>query len=378
MRISASLLRRVAVSYARSIAFWLGIALVMAAQQHYFERELGYHTGFFSLLAILSIRFTDYALLTPPLFYLVGRFPIQRSRPLRSLIAYALGVAPFVLCYTLIRLAIAPIWDDGLQRFVPWAFSMHNISGILYGTMGDQIATYITIVICAHAYKYFEQTRKEELERYELQQALATSELQALKSQLHPHFLFNTLHGISTLIDSDRTLAKTMLLRLSSLLRKALQHDSADLIRLEEEVSFLEQYLDLEKIRLGERLEVRWKIAAETDELLVPQMILQPLVENALLHGIACCREGGWIEIASRRTENSLELRVQNSVAGEQQRGMGLGLKNTQARLKFLYHDEATFTFAVTSERVATAAVTVPVFESSQRSSQTVSVARAQ
>jgi two-component system sensor histidine kinase AlgZ len=114
---------------------------------------------------------------------------------------------------------------------------------------------------------------------------------------------------------------------------------------------------------------VRWNIHPGTEEVLVPQMILQPLVENAMLHGIACCREGGWIEIVSRRAESLLELQVQNSVGGKSQRGMGLGLKNTAARLKYLYSDEATFSFAVGGDHVATSTLVLPAFELLPRAS---------
>ena len=119
-------------------------------------------------------------------------------------------------------------------------------------------------------------------------------------------------------------------------------------------------------MRLGTRLEVRWKIDPETKVVFVPHMILQPLVENAMLHGVACCRQGGWIEIVSRRAEGSLEVRIQNSVGGKSQSGMGLGLKNTAARLKYLYSDEATFSFAVGAEQVATTTLLLPAFGSQQ------------
>lgn len=342
----------------------MAIALVMAFQQNYFERELGYHTRFLSLLSIISIRFFDFALLTPPVFFLVQKFPINRHKPIRGLIAYALGGLPFVICYSLVRLILAPVWDTSLQRFVHWSFSLHNMAGVVYGTMGDQFSVYLTLVVAAHAYEYFNQARDEELERSELQQALAASELQALKSQLHPHFLFNTLHGISTLIDSDRALAKAMVIKLSSLLRTTLQHGSADLISLQEEITFVESYLDLEKMRLGTRLEVRWELDPETLQLLVPQLILQPLVENALRHGVACCREGGWLEIESRRVADTIEIQVRNSVGGRGQAGTGLGLENTRARLKHLYADEAMFSFTLADTHVATALLVCPAFES--------------
>jgi two-component system, LytTR family, sensor histidine kinase AlgZ len=176
------------------------------------------------------------------------------------------------------------------------------------------------------------------------------------------------------LVDTDGARAKAMVLKLSSLLRTALQHDSSDLVTVQQEIKFIESYIDLEKMRLGTRPEVCWKIHPGTEEVFVPQMILQPLVENAVLHGVACCREGGWIEIVSRRTEGFLELKVQNSVGGKSQRGMGLGLKNPATRLRYVYSDEATFSFAIAEDRVATSTLVFPAFGSRQQASAAVSI----
>jgi two-component system LytT family sensor kinase len=151
---------------------------------------------------------------------------------------------------------------------------------------------------------YYALVRREELEKTELQEALAESELQSLKSQLHPHLLFNTLHGLSTLIETDRGLVRLMILRLSDLLRTTLEHGAADLVSLEKELEFARAYLDLEKMRLDGRLEVHWKIDDGTGRVLVPQLILQPLVENAIVHGVSCSREGGWVEIGCGEPEN--------------------------------------------------------------------------
>jgi two-component system, LytTR family, sensor kinase len=259
-------------------------------------------------------------------------------------------------------MTLAPIWDQSVRKFVPLPFTFHDITGVLFGTFGDQVAVYIALVGAAHAYTYFMEMRREEMERADLQRALASSELQALKSQLHPHFLFNTLHGIATLIDTDRATAKVMVIKLSNLLRAALKHGNADLIRLSDEIEFIQAYLDLEKMRLGSRLEVRWQVAPATDDLLVPQLILQPLVENAIRHGIACCRSGGWLEIETRRENGTLELEVRNSVGGKPQSGMGVGMSNTRSRLKRLFEDEATFAFLVADGPIATATLRLPVF----------------
>jgi two-component system LytT family response regulator len=198
----------------------------------------------------------------------------------------------------------------------------------------------------------------------ELEQALAASGLQALKSQLHPHFLFNTLHGISALIGIDPDRARALVVKLSSLLRTALEYGNSDLITLDEELKFVEDCLDLEKMCLENRLELRWRISPDTRSVLVPQLILQPLVENAILHSVACCREGGWIEVTSRLAVAVLQIEIRNSVGGKRQDGTGLGLQNTTARLKCLYSNEATFSFDLGTSGVATSTLALPAFSS--------------
>jgi two-component system, LytTR family, sensor kinase len=218
----------------------------------------------------------------------------------------------------------------------------------------------------SHACAYFLRVRNHEIESAKLQQALAESELHALKSQLQPHFLFNTLHGISTLIEVDRARAKVMVLKLSNLLRSVIQDSTSDLVPLEEELKFAEAYLDIEKMRLEDRLEVSWRIEPGTRQLLVPSLILQPLVENAIVHGVACSRDGGWIEIAGRRTGERIELIVRNSVRGTAASGSGLGMQNTKARLNHLYADEASFSFGVSNEGIASAILDFPALGSSK------------
>jgi LytS/YehU family sensor histidine kinase len=151
-----------------------------------------------------------------------------------------------------------------------------------------------------------------------------------------------------------------MIVKLSSLLRKALEHSGSDLIPLQEELKFIGEYLDLETMRFGARLTVIWSIDPNTRGTLVPQLILQPLVENAIRHGIASSREKGWIEIVSQLRDHGLELQIRNSLTGERPRGAGLGLQNTEARLKYLYSDEATFCFATGEGGTAAATLLLP------------------
>jgi two-component system, LytTR family, sensor kinase len=139
-----------------------------------------------------------------------------------------------------------------------------------------------------------------------------------------------------------------------------LECNGSDLIPLREELKFIEEYLDLETMRFGSRLRVDWSIDPSTRAMLVPQLILQPLVENAIRHGIASSRENGWVEVVSRRRKNAVELQIRNSVGPAKPQGMGLGLHNTAARLKHLYSGEGTLSFTVLEGGTASATLVVP------------------
>ncbi len=310
------------------------------------------------MVLLAEARGLAFALLTPPLFSLVRRNLDSSRGSFWSLGIYLVALPPFMLSYATIHWLILPPWDPTRQGYVPRAG--HSPLEIIRSGFADQITMYIAIVAMAYAYVYIERSRKQELERHEFQRALAISELQALKMQLRPHFLFNTLHGIATLIESDRGTARSMILRLSNLLRSALESGRSDLVTLEEETRFSREYLDLEKMRFGERLQIEWLVEEQAMQMLVPQMILQPLVENAIRYGIASSRERGWIEISAYRNNGSVEIRVRNSVGKSASRGTGLGLKNTEARLGYLYSNEASFSFVLSSDHIATAKVVVP------------------
>ena len=383
MTISSGRVRGIAVAYIWSIGFWLTLAMVNTLQERLSDlidpdTPAGLQMHLSQALLLVSVRYISFALLTPPIFYLVRRFAVSWEKPLRRIGLYVLGAIPFVLLYASIRWTLAPIWSFRIGQFVPR--TMHTFVGIVTGTLGIQISVYVALVVAAHAYEYFVRVKSHDLEQAELQQALAASELQALKSQIQPHFLFNTLHGISTLIDADRVRAKAMVLKLSSLLRTTVQHGSSDLITLHDELEFIDSYLDLEKMRLGSRLLVHREIDPATTNFLLPQLILQPLVENAVVHGIACARDGGWLEISAKlKSESgavgagfappsfskdqppSLEIIIRNSVAGRSESGTGLGLKNTEARLKYLYSGEASCNFSL-EDNVATAILNFPIF----------------
>ncbi|HUN61837.1 MAG TPA: histidine kinase [Candidatus Sulfotelmatobacter sp.] len=335
---------KVGRAYFWSILLWVWFAPLMAGQETVRLRAQGVDMSYWKMLLIALAWSMTGATLAPPIFYIVRRYPISRPVQWKRVGGYFLGAIPYLLLSVCIRSLLLPPFDPTTGQFLHRSFDSFVGNAQLFAL---QTWDYSVMVVAAHAYEYFTRERKQALESAKLQQALAESELQALKSQLQPHFLFNTLHGISTLIEVDRSRAKEMVLKLSSLLRTVLQDGTADLIPLEEELKFAEAYLDIEKMRLGERLEIRYNVQPGLGQLLVPPLILQPLVENAIVHGVACSREGGWLAIDIRRVEKGIELSVRNSVRGKGTPGSGLGLENTAARLKYLYAEEAGMDFAI-------------------------------
>jgi two-component system, LytTR family, sensor kinase len=347
--------RAIARAYLMSVFCWCGFALLMGLQYSPFNRE-NPRAWLANLLLGAALRGSVLAFWTPPIFYLVGKYLGSSRSRMRYALLWSLGAVPFVLLYTTILWVLIPASD--VQR------SFHLLADMVRTSFADEIFTYVAIVVAAHAYEYFRRMRLEERERYEYQEALATSELQALKMQLQPHFLFNTLNGITALVESDPQKAVAMILKLSNLLRASLERGSADLIPLKDELKFVSEYLELEKMRFGSRLEISWVVVPETHALLVPQMILQPLVENAIRHGIGSSRESGWIEIGANQANGSLAIRLRNTAGGRHSNGTGVGMRNAEARLKYLYSGDASLRFAISEDRTATVDLILPALNS--------------
>jgi two-component system, LytTR family, sensor kinase len=355
---------RIARSYLWSILIWLTLAPVAAGEDRVSFLDAGLYVPYKLLLLNSCAWMITAALLTPPIFAVVRRYPIVERHRAGRAVGYLLGTLPYLAASALIRWVLLPRLNTATHQFshrtLPELFRISH-------AFAFQIWCYVPILVAAHAYYAFVRAKAQELERSELQQALAASELQMLKSQLHPHYLFNTLHGIATLIDRDRAKAKAGVLKLSNLLRTSLEYGNSDLITFEEELKFVRSYLELEQMRLEDRLHISWDVDLETREIFVPQLILQPLVENAILHGIACCREGGWIQIVSRKIGDRVQLEIRNSVGGKSQHGLGLGHRNTAARIKHLYANEGAFVFKIDPDGVAVATLIFPGFWAGKR-----------
>lgn len=204
------------------------------------------------------------------------------------------------------------------------------------------------IVGIAHAFFYYRETQQGALREAQLETNLVEARLQVLQRQLQPHFLFNTLHAISALMHRDVHAANRMLVKLSDLLRLTLDSSDRSEFRLAEELEFLEKYLQIEQARLGDRLDVVLDIQPDTLDAVVPALVLQPLVENAVKHGIAPHGEPGRVTVTSRRDGARLILTVTDTGPGPSdgqlvELSTGIGVANTRARLEHQFGDDFRF-----------------------------------
>ena len=356
--------RRLLRDYGIALAFWMPLSILVAWQEMRLARLEHLAWSPSDMAILFGARYFTIALLTPPIFYIVERWPLRAGRILSRGFEYVAGYAAFSVIFAMIRWSIYAPWMPETQNWGPRDWT--TLTQMVYETAADLFAIYLAILVTAHAAAFFVKTQKQEREEFELRQALTQSQLQVLRNQMQPHFLFNTLHGIATLVPSNPERAQSMILNLSNLLRRSARRGDSDLVTLEDDLQFARDYLSIEQMRLGDRLQVRWEIEPETRRLLVPQYLLQPLLENAIKHGIACSPRGGWMEMSSTQQNGTLRVRVRNSVGGAapSESTGGVGLSNMQARLQCLYGGDAELQFGLTAG-VATTLLVLPKLSAS-------------
>lgn len=212
----------------------------------------------------------------------------------------------------------------------------------------DSIAGSILIflwVVFYFAYQYFDKSRREEIKNLQWEALQNQIELNNLKSQLNPHFMFNSLNSIRALIDINQKDAKESITKLSTLLRTSLLMGKKNVVSIEEEINLVKNYLDLEKIRFEERLRVKWNITEESKEVEIPPLMIQTLVENSIKHGISKKMEGGEIQISARIESDTclIEIRNPGELASALDENASIGLKNTRDRLRLMFGNKGSF-----------------------------------
>src|SRR5436190_18057532 len=271
--------------------------------------------GFVSALRLNLVQFYLWAILSPLLFKFSRRFPIEfRPLNLRNLLLYFPALISFAGIHQLIHLAvlwsITPRWRQQYPALIDCYRAY-----FAFGFYIDLIIASL-IVVAVHALLYYQNFQASESAQAALKTQLAQARLNALKMQLHPHFLFNTLHSISSLVLEDPPKANSMIARLGDFLRLTLDHSGQQLVTLKEETEFLRCYLEIEQVRFGDRLTVEFQIEPATLGAEVPHLILQPVVENAIQHAIAPRSRPGHITVAAKRADAFLRLEVRDSGPG--------------------------------------------------------------
>ncbi|MFW6078688.1 MAG: sensor histidine kinase [Gemmatimonadota bacterium] len=240
-----------------------------------------------------------------------------------------------------------------------------ELSVAYINTLDTSVITYGSIVLGVQILAYQRAVRRRDRRAAELAARLSEARLSALRSQLHPHFLFNTLNGIQAFIRDSPETAEEMVAGLADLLRMALEETPGQQVALDHELEFVDRYLELQRLRLGDRLEVRRRIEGEARAALVPVLVLQPLVENAIEHGIADRRSGGRVEIEASIDDDALVLTVGDDGPGPRATsrrtdGQGVALRNIRERLQRLYGDRAGFALDEAAGGGTEARVVVP------------------
>lgn len=273
--------------------------------------------------------------LTPIAWYLARAFPLGRTGWKRALAPH--GTGALVLCAGWATLGI--VLGRWLGHWVAEGPLRQAYVNWLLTSVPWSVFMYFTVLGCVYAFSYYHEARERDVQTAVLGAQLAEARLGALRMQLHPHFLFNSLNTVSVLVrEKNARAASRMLELLGDILRGLLRPDRPQQIRLEEEVRFIEQYLEIELVRFPDRLHVVWSIEEGTREAFVPDMLLQPLVENAIRHGVARREEASRLEIAARVDGETLRISVTDEGAPtEPLAGEGVGLANTRERLHTLY-----------------------------------------
>jgi two-component system, LytTR family, sensor kinase len=337
------ILSRRLVRYGLIWGIWTIVALFFSSQvllMNYSEKQPMRYSEFLVQVSACYL----WALATPLVLWLVRRFRIDRTNWLRRA-AFHLVIS-IAVAASLIGLHFA-LYMTVMGRagnIVP--FRMFNF---VYYNLDRWVLFYWVILLLSHAFNYYNSFRKGELKAAQLHTQLVQSQLEALKMQVHPHFLFNTLHSISALLSRDTESARKMITRLGDFLRLTLENSGSMEVTLQQEIEFLNGYLEIERIRFQDRLTTDIKVDPEVLDVRVPNLILQPIVENAMRHAIGNSTSGR-VEVTAAPRNGVVRIEVKDNGPGiqtdralEARRGRGLGLANTRARLAGLYGDAASF-----------------------------------
>ncbi|MEP6832279.1 MAG: histidine kinase [Gemmatimonas sp.] len=319
------------------------------------------------------LAWMTWALWVPVILWIGDHLPLDLSRWKLLLGAHLCGsivvgaVQVFLFMYVLWQFRL---WDPS------WTLDSLFLVGLRYYA-GAMLVVYWAIVGAHAAIRLHAAYREQAIVAARLESDLMGAQLHALRSQLNPHFLFNALNSVVTLMGRDTQGAQRMVVRLSELLRATLAAGDESEVELRYEIELVERYLDIERIRFGERLVVTIDVPSVLQRAIVPALLLQPLVENAVTHGLSQISTRGVLSVRASATGETLHLEVRDNGPGPLVRprrpGSGIGISNLRARLERLYGDEQSVTIAAADGGGCVATVTLPIVMAKVRSAATIS-----
>jgi two-component system, LytTR family, sensor kinase len=320
---------------------WLGFGLVDATQTVVVMRAEGMHHAWLKLFFTEVVEWLPWALATSPVMQLAERFPVPRKRIANWLVhiaACATVGLMFSAWIAWLDLALNPYASPGPPKLFTPIVLNHFSNGIV-----SFLVLYTAILAVNYGLDSRARLANQQAETARLNEQLSKTQLDALRSQIEPHFLFNSLNGVAGLVREGRNDdAVSMIAELSDFLRRVLEDSKRQRVPLREEIEFAQRYLDIQKVRFAERLKFTVDVPEELYRAQVPSLILQPMVENAIKHGIAKRAQGGAVRIAASRGNGMLTISVYNdgpSLPVESESQPGIGMSNVRTRLQGLYGD---------------------------------------
>ncbi len=320
------------------LAVWAAVGLILSTEVFFTVRVTRPEIAFWDVLASQYARVALWMLLTPVVLWLRRVVPLATGRWVGG-VGFHLTLSLVIMgSYYLARIAFVMVREgEPLADF--WAVAVGNF----FGRNLIDVVFYWAILGAGYTFEIYRKFKNEQIKAAQLESRLVQTELSSLKQQLHPHFLFNTMNTIAVLVREERnTEAISLLSKLSSLLRISLDTSRVEEVTVRQEMEFLERYIDIQKMRFADRLSVDTAISTEALEARIPNLLLQPLVENAILHGVAPKNGPGRVRVAGDVREGRLHLEVSDDGMGidgarADRSREGIGLTNTRERLSRLY-----------------------------------------
>jgi two-component system LytT family sensor kinase len=351
------------------VCVWTLLGLSFALSTYLGALQDGVHIAWSRIASGYLADFYLWGMLSPLIFMMARRYELRARFPRNLLIHVGLSIA---LSFVVLSAASPLVWYFGYVNLarnptlaVLWR---NNAFSIYYFHQG--LTIYWTTLVVAHALQYYRGQRESEKRTAQLAAQLAQAQLQALKMQIHPHFLFNTLNSIAALLHQDVEVADRMIARLGDFLRLTLSRSDAETTNFAQELEFLTCYLEIERTRFADRLIVEMEVEPQTLGVIVPNLILQPIVENAIRHGVARQTTGGHITIRACKKGDRFIVQIEDNGPGlgtnSNGTNSGIGLSNTRARLEQHYPNNHRFEIVNLPTRGVVVTLEIPAVETAE------------